>query len=158
VLNVKKLQNNPSIAEDRSERGQSFVEMAISLVFILVLLAGVVDLGRMFWVFVTLRDAAQEGASYASFCPADIPGIQARIRNSSTNPVNLSDTTNVTIVISPDCSNLANALLCEVGDPITITVANPTFRMSMPFMGGANIPLSNSVIDTILSDTQTCPP
>lgn len=144
----------------RGEGGQSFVEMALSLVFLLVLLGGVVDLGRMFWVFVTLRDAAQEGASYASFCPADIAGIQARIRNSSTNPVNLADTTNVAIIITPDCSSAANVALgiCDVGDPISVSVSNPTFRMSMPFMGGFNIPLSNTVGDTILSTTQSCPP
>lgn len=134
--------------------------MALSLVFVLVLLAGIVDLGRMFWVFVTLRDAAQEGASYASFCPADIPGIQSRIRNSSTNPVNLSDTANIAIIISPDCSSAANvaAGICDVGDMISVSVSNPTFRMSMPFMGGLNIPLSNTVGNTILTTTQTCPP
>lgn len=153
---IRRKQNR--FSGDAPEEGQSFTEMAISMVFILVLLAGVVDLGRMFWVFVTLRDAAQEGAAYGSFCPAHIAGIQSRIRNSSTNPVNLSDSTNITIVISPDCSNLANAALCEVGDPLTITVENPTFRMSMPFMSWVNVPLSSSVSDTILSVTQDCPP
>jgi len=140
---------------DRSEQGQSFTEMAISMVFILILLAGVVDLGRMFWVFVALRDAAQEGASYASFCPADISGIESRVRNSSTNPVNLADTTNINVPRpDPDCSMVT----CNVGDAITIRVSNLTFRMSMPFMGGVNIPLSASVTDTILSTTLTCPP
>lgn len=137
-----------------SERAQSFTELALSLVFILILLAGVVDLGRMFWVFVTLRDAAQEGAAYASFCPAHISGIQSRIRNSSSNPVDLTDTTNIKIIIAPDCSFLS----CSVGDAITITVSNPTFKMSMPFLGGVTIPLSAEVNDTILSTTQTCPP
>jgi Flp pilus assembly protein TadG len=143
-----------------TERGQSFVEMALSLVFLLILLAGIVDLGRMFWVFVTLRDAAQEGASYASFCPADISGIQSRIRNSSTNPVNLADTANIAIIISPDCSNAANVSvgICDVGDLISVSVSNPTFSMTMPFMGGVNIPLSSTVGDTILSTTQICPP
>lgn len=142
----------------RNERGQSFTEMAISIVFILILLAGIVDLGRMFFVFVALRDAAQEGAAYASFCPADIPGIQARIRSASTNPVNLYDTTAVTIIISPDCSLSANAALCDTGDGLTVTVSSPTFTMSMPFMGGANIPLSAKVTDTILTNGLACPP
>lgn len=136
-----------------SEAGQSFTEMAISMVFILVLLAGVVDLGRMFWVFVTLRDAAQEGAAYGSFCPADTSGIESRVRNSSTNPVDLNGP-NITIDFDPDCS----ITTCSVGDPLTITVANPTFRMSMPFMNWVTVPLSSAVTDTILSVTQTCPP
>lgn len=148
-----KLRSMPK--DERSESGQSFVEMALSITFILILLAGVVDLGRMFWTFVTLRDAAQEGAAYASFCPADVDGIEARIRNSSTLPVDLTDTTNINVPRpTPDCSMVA----CNVGDPISIEVSNLTFRMSMPFMGGINIPLTASVSDTILSITQTCPP
>jgi Flp pilus assembly protein TadG len=144
--------------KDQNEQGQSFVEMAISIVFILILLAGIVDLGRMFFVFVSLRDAAQEGASYASFCPADISGIQARVRSASSAPINLYDTTNISIIISPDCSLAANALLCETGDGLTVTVSSPNFAMSMPFLGGVNIPLSSQVTDSILTDAYPCPP
>lgn len=142
----------------RTEAGQSFTELALTLVIILILLAGIVDLGRMFFVFVSLRDAAQEGAAYASFCPADIPGIQARVRVSSTAPVNLLDSANISIIISPDCSLSGNAAQCEPGDGITVTVGSPNFRMSMPFMGGANIPLSSSVTDSILTSAVDCPP
>lgn len=145
-------------AQHRSEKGQSFTELAISLVFILVLLAGVVDLGRLFFVFIALREAAQEGASYASFCPADIPGIQARVRVSSTAPVDLLDSTNISIIISPDCSLLANAAQCQPGDGISITVGSPNFSLSMPFLGGANIPLNAKVTDSILTAGLTCPP
>ena len=140
------------------EEGQSFTEMAISLVFILILLAGIVDLGRMFFVFVALRDAAQEGASYASFCPADISGIQARVRSASSNPVNLYDTTAITIIISPDCANPANAALCDTGDGLTVTVGSPTFNFTMPFLGGVTIPLNARVTDTILTNGLVCPP
>ena len=48
------------------ERGQAIVELATSMVILLTLLAGVVDLGRALFTWITLRDAAQEGASYAS--------------------------------------------------------------------------------------------
>ena len=51
---------------DTKERGQAIVELATSLVILLTLLAGVVDLGRALFTWITLRDAAQEGASYAS--------------------------------------------------------------------------------------------
>ena len=49
-------------SRSNTERGQSLTEFAISLVFLLTLLAGIVDLGRMFFAYIIIRDAAQEGA------------------------------------------------------------------------------------------------
>jgi len=51
---------------NEKERGQAIVELSMSLVMMLTLLAGAVDFGRAFFTWITLRDAAQEGASYAS--------------------------------------------------------------------------------------------
>jgi Flp pilus assembly protein TadG len=47
-----------------SAKGQSLVELAISLVILLFLLAGIVEFGLAFFQFVQLRDAAQEGALF----------------------------------------------------------------------------------------------
>jgi len=41
----------------KNERGQSLVEMAISLVLLLTLLSGAVEFGMAFFQFVQLRDA-----------------------------------------------------------------------------------------------------
>ena len=54
------------IQKDKKESGQSLVELALSMTLLLILLAGVVDLGRAFFTYIALRDAAQEGASYAA--------------------------------------------------------------------------------------------
>ena len=45
------------------ERGQSLVELAISILFLLLLLAGAAEFGVLFFQFVQLRDAAQKGAA-----------------------------------------------------------------------------------------------
>ena len=50
----------------KSERGQSLVELGISLLILLYLLAGAAEFGVLFFQFVQLRDAAQEGALYGS--------------------------------------------------------------------------------------------
>lgn len=63
----------------RSERGQSFTEVAISLVFLLVLLSGVVDLGWGYFSMVSLRDSVQEAAAVASICP--FPSQAAIVRS-----------------------------------------------------------------------------
>jgi hypothetical protein len=75
----------------KREHGQSLVELAMSLTIIAFLLSGAVDLGRAYFVYVALRDAAQEGAVYGSLAPSDIdPGIYSRIQESSTGPINFS--------------------------------------------------------------------
>jgi len=50
----------------RGKRGQSLVELSISLMVILMLLSGAVDFGMALFSYTTLRDAAQEGALYGS--------------------------------------------------------------------------------------------
>jgi hypothetical protein len=50
-------------------RGQSLVELAISLTVMLLLLAGAVTFGMALFSYVAIRDAAQEGALYGSMYP-----------------------------------------------------------------------------------------
>lgn len=76
----------------KTERGQSLVELAISLVVLLFLLSGIVEFGLAFFQFVQLRDAAQEGALYGSTEPADFAVIETRVRASSNTPINLDPT------------------------------------------------------------------
>ena len=58
------MKSQRSINKNRSEKGQSLVELAISLMVLLLILAGVVDLGNMMFQYMAMRDAAQEAASY----------------------------------------------------------------------------------------------
>ncbi len=51
------------------ENGQSLVEMAFGLVVMLIILAGVLDLGRLYFTFVALEDAAGEAALFLSINP-----------------------------------------------------------------------------------------
>lgn len=56
------------------ERGQSLVEMAIGMVVVLIILLGLLDLGRAYFLYVALEDAASEAALYLSLypeCPED---------------------------------------------------------------------------------------
>ena len=130
------------------EKGQSLVEFAISLTFILILLAGLVDLGHAFFTFVQLRDAAQEGALYGSIDPGNTAAIRARVRSASDTPVDLGDTgiiPNGAIVINSGSG-------CEGGQvSVSITYNYP---ISMPFIGaiiGSNqIPITATVTDVIL--------
>ena len=135
------------------ERGQSLVELAISLTVIMMLLAGAVEFGIALFQFVQLRDAAQEGALYGSINPGDDANIEERVRAASHSPIDLKNDTDVTITISyPD-----GAPNCE-GKGIQVNVSYP-HRIGMPFIGPVigsdTIQLNASVTDTILKPV--CP-
>lgn len=161
---------------NKSERGQSLVELAVSLVILLLLLSGAVEFGILFFQYVQLRDAAQEGALYGSTHPyLDVDGdgfdvgeestantddIAERARASSptNSPLDLNVTTGpnaVTVTVLPSAPGQVE--FCEdatAGNGITVTVSY-THRMFMPFLTGREIPLNASVTDTIL--TPMCP-
>lgn len=135
----------------RNERGQSLVELAISLLILLYLLSGAVEFGIAFFQYVQLRDAAQEGALYGSMNPTDTAGITARVRAASSSPIDLQDTGLVTVNITyPDGDD------CE-GNGIQVDVSYD-HTVFMPFMSriiGPTVDLDATVTDTILSPV--CP-
>ncbi len=79
----------PKLARE-TEQGQSLVELAVSILFMLLLLSGAVDLGWAYFTLTALRDAAQEGASFASICQNE-DQIRQRVRTSGSDPIDLAD-------------------------------------------------------------------
>jgi len=134
------------VKQNRGERGQSLVELAISLTVILVLLAGAVDFSIAYFSFAAMQDAAQEGALYGSINPDDESGIITRVRRASSNPVDLADEDLVDVIVT-----VAEGA-CE-GDEISVKVVYD-YPISMPFIGtiigSQKITLTASVADTIL--------
>ncbi|NOY99749.1 MAG: pilus assembly protein [Chloroflexi bacterium] len=140
----------------RKERGQSLVEFTVAITFMLILLAGVIDLGRALFTYTALRDAAQEGAVYGSVYPTNCSQIEGRIRSTSNTPVDLqSDDIQVVIEVGgTNCSSAPASLAC-LGNEIKITVIYDDFVITMPFLGTIlgtqTLHLRASVADTILS-------
>ena len=140
------------IKKQYSEKGQSLVEFAFTAVFMFLLLAGIVDLGRAFFSYMAIRDAAQEGAAYGSAFPSDRSGIENRVRETSQTPVPLSDSNVVSVEINPPPES--TSLLCEGnGNLISVTVQY-NYQITTPLIGsivGSQIiDLSTTVSDTIL--------
>ncbi len=143
-------------SSSRKQKGQSFVELSVLLTFLIVMLAGVADFGRAYLAFVELRDAAQEGASYGSYSPSDFTEIEARVRDTMQDPLDLSDPSVVTIV--PSLTNPSQA--CAGFDPgtlepneIDVTVLYQ-MPIAMPFLGtiigSQELALEATVTNTIL--------
>src|SRR5512140_3854801 len=78
--------------QTKAERGQSLVELAISLLILLMLLSGAAEFGVIFFRYIELRDAAQEGALYASTHPLVVQTDEVikRVRNASDRPLDLT--------------------------------------------------------------------
>jgi Flp pilus assembly protein TadG len=49
----------------RTERGQSLVEFSLSVMIFIMIIVGVVEVGRAVWSYNTLASAAREGSRYA---------------------------------------------------------------------------------------------
>ena len=124
------------------ERGQSLVEFALGITFILILMSGTVDLGRAYFSLLSLRDAAQEGALYGSLAPPDTAGVRARVRETSAWPVDFSGFTDDQITVNitgPACA----------GSEIKVTL-EMDFVLAAPFISGNVLPLVAEARDTIL--------
>ena len=133
----------------KNEKGQSLVELAISLTMILILLSGVVEFGIAFFQFIQLRDAVQEGALYGSIHPYDNAQIEERVRAASNSPLDLqSDAVLVVIRVVDE-----NPKGCA-GDAIEVH-AQYAHKVFMPFfsalIGNEYIYLHAKVVDTVLS-------
>lgn len=63
--------------KDNSQRGQSLVEMAITLPVLILILSGLMDLGRIYYTAIALEEAVAEAALYLAInhsCPKDSGG------------------------------------------------------------------------------------
>jgi Flp pilus assembly protein TadG len=56
----------------RSSRGQSLVEFAITLPILLLIMVGILDLGRVYFAYISLTNAAREGARYGAAHPTQV--------------------------------------------------------------------------------------
>jgi Flp pilus assembly protein TadG len=113
-------------------RGQSTVEFAVSAVVLILLLFGLIDLGRCFYFAVALAGATREGAREASWFDP----------NTRTNPY-LSDSAILASV---------NEILAHSGLP-TSQLQNPTTTCPAPSDGNAlfNPPYDPSIFPSTLN-------
>ncbi len=146
------------------EKGQSLTELAISFVVIFIILAGVVDLGRIYFYYIAMRDAAQESASYGAIYPTHCN----QIRDQALMALDNSTAIQVDVQIVgrlkglPSGSQFSNSCDIAAGDTekacfnnaVVVTITDPQFPITMPFigtlLGRQTIPLKTTITNTIL--------
>lgn len=141
-----------------TEKGQSLVELALVLVFILILLAGVVDLGRMMYEYLTMRDAAQEGAGYGavypSYCSQIIERTSQNLPDNTYNVVVLVDGMSCEAAWTADKSLARPAHGCE-NKEILLSIDH-NFGVTMPLLSaftGPTVPMHVEIKDRIVRPT-----
>lgn len=140
------------------EEGQSLIEFSMSLVFLLILLAGVADFGRAFLSYIIVRDAAQEGAVYGAIAEkTDLTVFKEKVKDRvKTSFINPSDPNKAPIDVDEVQVNTAiiGSPCAGVGNSVRVTV-DYSVDISTPFLGSIlgtqEIPMSTSIEDTILS-------
>lgn len=119
-------------------RGQSLVEFALALPILLLLIFGLVDLGRAVFVSNQLAEAARDGARYGS--------VQARAYSPSTRD-EVEDWIRARLqavpspTISADCTAGNPTFGCTVNDILVVTVQSD-LEMITPIIGQLIGPLT----------------
>lgn len=121
----------------KREKGQSMVELAFILMFLLILLSGIIDIGRMMYEYLSMRDAAQEGAGYAAVYPSYCAEIFNRIEDNlpptgSYNPIVTIDGISCESAWAGDKSTPLPVHGCE-GHEVIVSIDHSS-PVSMPFL------------------------
>ncbi len=143
-----------------NERGQSLVELAVSLPVMILLLLGTVDFGMAIFSYAIIRDAAQEGALYGSFNPGNKAEIENRARYISphgedlifSSPVELTDKELVQVEVK-SLGNSCQGIKNGKANSIRVRVRYE-YPFLMPFIGtligSDTISLTGSATNVIL--------
>lgn len=129
----------------RNERGQSLLEFALLVPILLIILAGVLDVGRLYFAYVAVTDAAAEGAAYAAVCSPNCTDgdIRARAKAASGGLVQVVEDDQV-VIERPTIAS---------GAPVTVTVTYE-FALATPFINlivpGGVLPLNAVATEVIL--------
>lgn len=132
----------------KDERGASAVEFALVAPILILLFAGIFDVGRAVYVSIPLQEAAHEGAVFASFNPGAPGQTVQRVIESAT-------------LIDLDPSNVSVSCPDGIGgDEIAVTVSyDVSFVMPLSQMLlGDIISLVKTVHGTAFSGNTGCAP
>jgi Flp pilus assembly protein TadG len=138
-----------------TQKGQSLIEFAIGIVVLLMLVSVIVDGARALFTYLSMRDAAQEGATYAIIHPTDNPDIEERVCNTSNIMIGLCDTGDLNIDVQPTIAGkLCMGSTSGSTHGVEVTVDYPQFPLTMPLIGmfvdGNTVHITASINETII--------
>lgn len=127
----------------RPSRAQALVEFALILPVLALLLVAILDLGRMFYSYEALANAAREGARYYALHPGEVAATEERVRaelDGRVSPVTIT-------VACPESGSCANL---NPGQEVRVTVSwafTPITPLISAISGGPiNVQTSASMV------------
>lgn len=124
---------------ERRSRGQALVETALILPILLILVMGVIDIGRVIFAHVQLQEATHEGALYGAYNPNPTSAVQTRVTSSSDAEWVSGATVTVTCTSSPAPGQVT------VSSTYSLTLLTP---MIPDLLGVSAVPLSANSVAT----------
>ena len=130
----------------RNERGANLVEMALISTILLLLVAGVIDIGRAFNNYIIITNAAREGVRQGSRLPCSAANkalyrvaiVDATLAEAAGSGITLA-AGNLSIAPDPVSTGCAGA-----GNPLDVTVEYTFTTILGGILGVSEFPLRNS--------------
>ena len=117
-----------------NEQGQSLVEFSLMVIILTALLLGILDLGRAYFSFLALQDAAGEGATYAAQYPTYVTSTNSANPNNITYRVKNAAPIGTLVDWNSATVTVTNSGSTSQGQPITVTVTT-SYQLITPFVG-----------------------
>jgi Flp pilus assembly protein TadG len=139
-------------------RGQALIEFSLIAIVMVMMLVGVVDVGRMFYASIIIHEAAQNGAlvaqvtsNYTGACSASATCANDRVKDAieRTAPSWIPINRNTEIDLNPSSGAWTD------GQPFRITVRH-TFTFVTPYFGSLTAPMSATVTGCRAGGTGSC--
>ena len=106
------------------QRGAAAVEMAFTSIFLLILVTGIIDLGRGIFTNISIQEAAQEGALYGAFeATISENDIEQRAILSTSSPTLTTD--DVEVACSTATKSVKNGTRVEVTVTYDLDLVTP---------------------------------
>lgn len=130
------------------QHGQSMIEFALILPLMVLVVAGIFDLGRAFYSSITITNAAREAARYGTLNPkltqgiCDAAMIEAQSSGITLNYSNITISCNTTVTC---LSTSTPVIACNGNQPIIIKVSYNYNQMLFRFFFPTGINMMRKV-------------
>jgi Flp pilus assembly protein TadG len=100
----------------RDTRGQALIEFTVAFILVVILLVGVIEVGRLVLVYTTITNAAADGVRYGIVHGADSPATTSDIQTVVTNRLTWMNTASPPLTIT--VTNAGGT----VGSTVTVSI------------------------------------
>lgn len=149
--------SGPKLGMER-RRGTSLVEFALILPVLMILVVGLIDLGRGWSMVGVISNAAREGARFGSSHPLDNPGIKNRVMEEAKDSGITLYRDRIAIFVNgievPDERPANSAISIKAGEPVKVQVTTRYTPMFTWLLGKRRIRLVRQCTMAAFGDYQ----